>query len=54
MLTKEQRDNLKRNFSTGSERVLTVKAHNLWRPIILQLLDEHASQQPNAADGDDS
>lgn len=44
MLSKEQIENIKRNFEAESQKVLTAQAHDMWKPIIIQLLDEHTTQ----------
>lgn len=45
MLSSEQIENIRRNFETASDKVLTPEAHDAWKPIILLLLNEHPSQQ---------
>ena len=39
MLTKEQLENLVRNFKPNSIHILAPEAHTAWRPIIQELLE---------------
>ena len=50
-LTEKQMDNLKRNFVTGSKGVLTVEAHDSWKPIILHLLDNYGPPNKGKCNG---
>lgn len=50
-LTNEQLENIKRNFETGSTGVLTAKAHDSWKPIILHLIDFYGPLNKVVEDG---
>ncbi len=39
MITKEELENLERNFKPHSCDILAPEAHNVWRPIILELIE---------------
>ena len=39
MITKEELGNLERNFKPHSRDILTPEAHNVWRSIILELIE---------------
>ena len=55
MITQRELENLERNFKANTRYILTPKAHDIWVPTILELIEQARNEQiaALAADGYD-